>query len=69
MTAEHGLFAASQALGHQNIKTTADYYADRRDRATVNLGHVFRNAENVISLPGSSAQEAPSISKQARKSK
>jgi len=38
ITQEHGIYAASRALRHSNVATTAAHYADKKDRTTVPIG-------------------------------
>jgi integrase len=38
ITQEHGIYAASRALRHSNVATTADHYADKKERTTVPIG-------------------------------
>jgi integrase len=37
----HGLFAASRALRHADVSVTADFYVDKRSRATPGLGELL----------------------------
>ena len=38
ITQEHGIYAASRALRHSTVATTAAHYADKKDRTTVAVG-------------------------------
>lgn len=38
ITQEHGIYAASRALRHSNVATTAAHYADKKERTTVDIG-------------------------------
>ena len=53
--AKHGIYAASHALRHADIAITSQHYLDKRKSATVGLGHLLRDTENIIPLPASSA--------------
>ena len=55
ITQEHGIYAASRALRHSNVATTAAHYADKKDRSTVAVGS-WLTPENVIEMP-ETAQE------------
>ena len=50
ITQEHGIYAASRALRHSNVGTTAAYYADKKERTTVDIGSWLTPA-NVEPLP------------------
>jgi integrase len=50
ITQEHGIYAASRALRHSNVATTAAHYADKKARTTVDIGGML-NPPNVITLP------------------
>jgi integrase len=52
---KHGILAASIALRHSDIGVTRSHYVDDRTRATVGLGHLIGQPDNVIAL----AQEQP----------
>jgi hypothetical protein len=39
---QHGLFAASRALRHADIGTTASHYLDKQKRTSIGLGHLFK---------------------------
>jgi hypothetical protein len=50
-----GIYAASRLLRHSDIRITADFYADKKQRISTGLGSLLP-AENVIAFP----QEKPS---------
>lgn len=50
ITQEHGIYAASRALRHSNVGTTAAYYADKKARTTISIGS-FIKPENVVEMP------------------
>lgn len=50
ITSEHGIYAASRALRHSNVATTAAHYADKKERTTVNIGG-WLEPENVTPIP------------------
>jgi integrase len=50
ITSEHGIYAASRALRHSNVATTAAHYADKKERTTVNIGG-WLEPENVTPMP------------------
>jgi integrase len=62
ITSKHGIYAASQALRHSTVATTAAYYAAQKERTTVGIGDWLSPAENVIQIPELKPQE-PKISK------
>jgi len=57
ITQEHGIYAASRALRHSNVGTTAAYYADKKARTTIAIGS-FINPENVVEMPSPAAEPA-----------
>ena len=50
ITQEHGIYAASRALRHSNVGTTAAYYADKKARTTIAIGS-FITPANVVQIP------------------
>jgi len=58
ITSEHGIYAASRALRHSNVATTAAHYADKKERTTVDIGG-WLEPDSVISL-NEVNQETPS---------
>jgi hypothetical protein len=38
ITQKHGIYAASRALRHSSIETTARHYVDKKERTTVDIG-------------------------------
>jgi hypothetical protein len=38
---KHGLYAASRALRHADISTSARHYIGKKERVTVGLGHLL----------------------------
>lgn len=71
MCAKHGIYAASYALRHADIKITSQHYLDKKRRATVGLGHLLAGADNVIRLDAEprSAEKAKSLPKRRRESR
>jgi len=59
ITQEHGIYAASRALRHSNVGTTAAYYADKKARTTIAIGS-FITPANVVQIP---AKEEPTPEK------
>lgn len=45
VNAAHGIYAASRALRHSDITTSARHYIAKKQRVTVGLGHLLGNAE------------------------
>lgn len=45
VNAAHGIYAASRALRHSDITTSARHYIAKKQRTTVGLGHLLGNAE------------------------
>jgi hypothetical protein len=41
--AQYGLFAASRALRHADIGTTASHYLDKQKRTSIGLGHLLKS--------------------------
>jgi integrase len=58
ITQEHGIYAASRALRHSNVGTTAAYYADKKARTTVSIGS-FINPKNVVEMLAVAPDPAP----------
>jgi integrase len=50
----HGLHVASSGLRHADIRTTAEYYVDRRVRVTAGFGKILSD-DKQVTFPGSSA--------------
>jgi hypothetical protein len=67
ITAKYRLFPASKVLGHANPGITAKYYADKKGRVTVGLGHLLGEPENVVEMPSTkvTANQASVTTKQA----
>ena len=38
---QHGIFAAAQFLRHSDIKVTAEHYADKKTRTTLDIGSLL----------------------------
>jgi integrase len=49
LTEQHGIFVASRMLRHSTVAITESHYADKRNRASVGLGHML-NGPNVVEL-------------------
>ena len=45
-----GIYAASRLLRHSDIRVTADFYADKKERITTGLGAMLPSS-NVVSFP------------------
>lgn len=52
-----GIYAASRLLRHSDIRVTADYYADKKQRISTGLGSLLPTAENVIPFPYATPME------------
>ena len=50
MTDQHGIFVASRMLRHSSVAITEMHYADKRNRASVGLGHLLNDA-NTSGIP------------------
>jgi integrase len=70
---QHGIFAAAQFLRHADIKVTAEHYADKKTRTTIDLGKLLDAGadapDNVvkISVDKPEAKKAQAKRKQARR--
>ena len=51
-----GIYAASRLLRHSDIRVTADYYADKKQRISTGLGALLP-AENVIAFQSEAETE------------
>ena len=51
LTERHGIHAASAGLRHADIKTTAEYYADRTVKVTPGFGSALSGADVVSFSP------------------
>ena len=47
----HGLHVASSGLRHADIRTTAEYYIDRRVRVTAGFGKILSDEKQVMFPP------------------
>ena len=61
-----GIYAASRLLRHSDIRVTADFYADKKQRISTGLGALLPPAENVIPFPADTSKAK--ASKAAKKS-
>ena len=59
-----GIYAASRLLRHSDIRVTADYYADKKQRISTGLGSLLPPATNVIEFPAPTKQ-VKAVRKQA----
>ena len=59
-----GIYAASRLLRHSDIRVTADYYADKKQRISTGLGSLLP-AENVIAFPAETVR--PAAGKEGKK--
>ena len=57
ITSKHGIYAASHTLRHSTVATTAAYYADKKERTTVDIGG-WLEPENVTPIT-EQLQEVP----------
>jgi integrase len=48
---QHGLHVASSGLRHADVRTTAEYYIDRRVRVTAGFGKVLSDEKEIIFPP------------------
>ena len=67
ITTKHGIYAASHTLRHSTVATTAAYYADKKERTTVDIGG-WLEPENVISIPDETAPQARGNNSRTKKS-
>jgi integrase len=51
-----GIYAASRLLRHSDIRVTADFYADKKQRISTGLGSLLPAAANVIPFPTAEKQ-------------
>lgn len=58
ITDQHGIYAASRAIRHSSVGTTAAYYADKKARTTVAIGS-FITPGNVVEMPAPAPEPAP----------
>lgn len=61
-----GIYAASRLLRHSDIRVTADFYADKKQRISTGLGALLP-AENVIPFTAAPAAEPRKAAKAGRK--
>ena len=52
-----GIYAASRLLRHSDIRVTADFYVDKKQRISTGLGSLLPPAANVIEFPTAAKQE------------
>ena len=64
ITQEHGIYAASRALRHSNVATTAAFYADRKARTTVPVGS-WVNPEKVV--PDKKVKKPVAVTRKVRR--
>jgi len=67
ITSKHGIYAASHTLRHSTVATTAAYYADKKERTTVDIGG-WLEPENVISIPDETTPQAKGKNSRRKKS-
>lgn len=53
-----GIYAASRLLRHSDIRVTADFYADKKQRISTGLGALLPPADNVIRFPADTGKAA-----------
>jgi integrase len=53
MQQQHGIYAASRALRHSTVATTAAHYVDKKERTTVPIGS-FIPPSNLVEMPSTS---------------
>jgi hypothetical protein len=56
-----GIYAASRLLRHSDIRVTADFYADKKQRISTGLGPLLP-PQNVIAFPGADAAQPQRLS-------
>jgi len=57
-----GIYSASRFLRHSDIKTTAQHYADNKERVAIDLGALLP-PENVTPMPKEESEAAPVVGK------
>jgi integrase len=66
---QHGIFAAAQFLRHADIKVTAEHYADKKTRTTIDLGKLLDAGadapDNVVKI----SEDKPEVKKAQAKGK
>ena len=67
LTSKHGIYAASHALRHSTVATTAAYYADKKERTTVGIGDWLAGEEKVIPMPTNEGATKPKKSSEKMK--
>jgi hypothetical protein len=67
VNALHGIHAASRALRHADISVTNLFYTDARKRATVGLGHLLDQNENITPIQEETEKEL--LQKEKRRGK
>lgn len=61
LASEQGIFAAQRVLRHAQISTTAEYYADKKQRITVGLGVLLKSENNMLQFPQSGSRKAKTL--------
>lgn len=56
--ARHGIYAASRALRHADIKVTTEHYVDKKHRVTVGLGALLKDDEKIVPIGDPEAESA-----------
>ena len=62
MQKEHGIYAASRALRHSTVATTAAHYVDKKERTVVPIGSFIAPA-NVVQMPTATNAKATTAKK------
>jgi integrase len=57
-----GIYAASRALRHGDIRTTAGHYLDKKNRVTVGFSHLLKPAKEVVPFSAASAARRSEVS-------
>jgi integrase len=65
MAQQHGIYAASRALRHSNVATTAAHYADKKARSTIAIGR-WLTPKNVVSITSNPAEVEPQKDSKSR---
>jgi len=52
LCAKYGIYAASRALRHADIRVTAQHYLDQKERVTFGMGNLLVMSGNVTPMPG-----------------
>jgi integrase len=59
LASEQGIFAAQRVLRHADVRTTTNYYADKKKRITSGLGSALAGMENVLPFDSTKPARKP----------